>query len=399
MSSTTTVATEGVLTDALRTVAVNGSYNASRALSKWLRRGVRLTSDGFKSVSVADAASGIGEPDAVIAAVHLPLAGELAGHMLLTFPEHVALRIVDFVMQAPEGTTTEFDELAESCLQETGNIVASAYANSLSKWLKLAIEPSVPTFAHDMVSAIVDPMLVETAAHHDEVFIATTDFMIDEQHLEWGLMLLPSRASLRAMEGQCHTDAVRQNALQTIAVNGAFNASRAMSKWLKRGVKISTQGFGKVPLTKVADQFDESTPIAALHLPLTGQLHGHALLAIPERHALRLVDLLLDRPLGTTTHLAELEQSCLGETGNIIASSFLNSWSTWLDMHIEPGAPKFVLDLPLAVLDTVLAEQAAMSDDVFMARTDFMVDDQWLEWVFLLLPAPSAMRLIEASCE
>lgn len=181
--------------------------------------------------------------------------------------------------------------------------------------------------------------------------------------------------------------------------NGAFAASRAMSKWLKRGVKISTDGFTRVPLADVATKFDESTPIVALHLALGEQLHGHALLCIPEQHALRLVDILMSQPTGTATEIGELEQSCLEETGNIISGSFTNSWSTWLDIRVEPGIPQFVFDLPAAVMESALSEQALVGDEVFMARTDFIVDDQRLEWVFMLLPTPSAMRLIETSCQ
>lgn len=382
----------------LRTVAINGSYTASRALSKWLRRGVRLTSDGFRCVPISEVSSAIGVSDDVIVAIHVPMKGDVSGHMLMTFPEKVALSLVDMVMQVPEGTSSAFDELEQSCLQETGNIVCSAYTNSLSKWLKLRIEPDVPTFGHDMVSSIIDPLLMDLAAYHDELFMAMTDFLLDSQRLEWGMLLIPSHASLQAMESRCQLDAVREHALHTIAINGAFNASRSVSKWLKRGVKISTDGFTRVPLADVASRFDELTPIAALHMPLGKQLHGHALLAIPLAHALRLVDLLFDQPPGTATELGEMERSALEETGNIIVGSFMNSWSTWLDMPIEPGVPRFVLDLPAAVLDIVLAEQAVVNDDVFMAQTDFVVDDQWLEWMFLLLPAPSGMRLIETSC-
>lgn len=383
----------------LRTVAVNGSYHASRALSKWLRRGVRLTSDGFKCVPIQDVASVIGVSDELIVAIQMPLVGDADGHLLLTFPEHVALALVDLAMQVPEGTTKCFDELAQSCLQETGNIVCSAYANSLSKWLGMHIEPGVPVFGHDMVSSLVDPLLMEIAVQHDEVFVAKTDFMLAGRRLEWGMLLLPSNESLKIMEGRCEMDAVREHALQTIAINGAFNASRAMSKWLKRGVKISTDGFKRIPLGSVQERFEENAVIAALHMPLGEQLHGHALLAIPESHAMRLVDLLLGREIGITKSIGEIEQSALEETGNIIASSFLNSWATWLDMHIEPQPPQFVLDLASAVLDGVLAEQAAVSDEVFLAATEFVVDDQRIEWVFLLLPAPSGMRLLETSCQ
>ncbi|MEK6799815.1 MAG: chemotaxis protein CheC [Planctomycetota bacterium] len=393
-----TIATDPNLAIALRTVAVNGSYNASRAMSKWLRRGVRLTSEGFKTVPIAEASATLGQPDDPIAAIHLPLAGDVSGDMLLTFPESVALRLAEIIMQAPEGSAETLGELEQSCLQETGNIVASAYANSLAKWLKLTIEPAAPTFCHDMVCSVIDPVLSEQARYHDDLLMAVTEFLLDARRMQWGMLLLPSEASWHLIEERCRLDAFRQNALQTIAVNGAFNASRAMSKWLKRGVKLTTEGFERLPLDGLAAKFDESKPVVAMRTSLTDQMHGCSLLVMKEEHACRLADLLLGQPIGTADLSGELEQSALQETTNIVASAFVNSLSTWLDIVIRPGAPEFALDLPAALCESVLAEQAMVSDEVFAARTDFLLDEQWAEWEFVLLPSPSALRLIESSC-
>lgn len=386
------------LTNALQTVAINGAYNASRALSKWLRRGVRLTCDGFQAVPVSEACSLIGAPDELIAAIHMPLTGDVGGHLLLTFPEPVALKLADMMMQQPEGTSKSFGELEESCLQETGNIVGSAYANSLAKWLRLHIEPGVPTFIHDMASSILDPFLVAAATRGDEILLATTDFLLDGCKLQWSLLLVPEEDSIRAMEARCDVDAVRQNALQTIAVNGAFNASRAMSKWLKRGVKITTQGFQSVGLGSLSTILGDE-PVAALHMSLSRQLHGHMLLAMEKPHAARLAELLIGAKCESGEGFSELEISCLEETGNIVTSAFVNSWAVWLELELEPSPPELIIDLPAAILDSIVAEQAQTSDDVFLSQTAFVVDGSSIEMTLILLPSPSAMRLIECACQ
>ncbi len=385
------------LLDALRTVAVNGSYNASRSLSKWFQRGVRLTSEGFQSTPISEIASVLGDPGQPIAAIRMPLAGDIDGAILLVFPEDVGLALVDMLLQQPEGTSTSFGDLEQSSLQETGNIVGTAYANSFAKWLRLSIEPRAPEFAHDMACAIIQPLLMEMVAERDEVFLAMTDFQLDSRKLEWAMLIMPTAESMNTMEKRCHVDLVRQQALRTIAINGAFNASRAMSKWLKRGVKISTEGFSRVGLNEVLSQFDAEEPVVGLHMPMTDGVHGHALLVVPGKCALKLASLLMGGE--GATELGEIERSCLEETGNIISSSFVNSWSTWLDIQLEPASPEYVHDLPEAVIDGVLAEQALVGDDVFLARTEFIVDEQWLEFAFLLIPAPSAMRLIEAAAQ
>ena len=103
--------------------------------------------------------------------------------------------------------------------------------------------------------------------------------------------------------------------------------------------------------------------------------------------------------MGATGYsMDEMAISCLQETGNILSSSFMNSLSKWLDITAKPDAPCVKIDLLEALFDAVIAEQAKVDDEVFLAGSVFSVDGQWLEWDFYLLPSPSSLRLIEASC-
>lgn len=386
------------MAEALRTVAVNSAYHASRALSKWFKRGVRLTSEGFRFVPISELAAAAGEPDEAVAAVHLAVSGEISGNILLAFPEKVALRLIDIMIEAEDGTSTEFGELEQSCLQETGNIVGSAFANSLASWLGVEVTPQAPTFVHDLAAAVIQPLVLSQAANSDEALLADTEFEFDKERLDWRFVLLPSEESLVVMRRQCEGDEVRRHALQTIAINGAFEASRALSKWLRRGVRLSTDGFVRVPLRDACPVSQSEESVVALYACLGQQLHGHTLILMRCSTACELVDILCRQDPGTTTELNDLANSCLLETCNIVSSSFINSWSRWLDIHTEPGPPQMIVDMPEAILENLLVEQAMASDEVFMAKTEFSASGRWLEWDFYLLPTPSSLRLIETSC-
>ncbi|MCZ6699750.1 MAG: hypothetical protein O7D94_12530 [Planctomycetota bacterium] len=384
--------------ESLRTVAINSAHTASRALSKWFKRGVRLTSNGFEYVEIEDLSSIAGPPDEPILAARLPLSGDLTSDILLAFPEKVAMSLVDIMLGNPDGTTQEFSELERSCLQETGNIVGSAFTNCLSNWLKLNTVPQSPIVVHDLACAIIDPLLIGQASVGDRALVSKTEFELDGQRLDWTLIVVPSAESLAVMRRQCDTDRIRRNALQTIAINGAFDASRAMSKWLKRGVRLKTEGFEVVPLrdaSRPKDGADANEPSVALLMELGSQLHGHALLEISYGSALELVGVLMGREPGEQTELDEMAKSCLMETGNIISSSFVNSWAKWMEIHSEPEAPQLLIDLHEAIFQSVLVEQAMVHDEVFMSKATFSVDGRDLEWVFYMLPTPSSMRLIE----
>lgn len=383
--------------DVLTTVMRNGAEHASRALSKWLRKGVRVRTDGLTAVKLADAGARFGEPDQAVVAVHMPLAGTCSGHLLLIYPLDVALTLVDCLLEQPQGTASVLGDLETSCLQETCNIVGSAYMNCLSKWLDMSIEPGAPVLVHDMVCAVVEPVLAEYAAHSDEVFLAETEFLLDGRRLEWFMMLLPSPETLKGMRRRFHTEAVQEAALHTIAENGAVQASRAASKWLKRGVHIATTGFARTSLADLSSSFRAADPIVGIRFQLAGRFQAHALLAIPEADALKIIDLLLGRPIGSTTNIDEVGESCLKETGNIIVGGFVNALAGALGFGIIPGPPDFKVDSPEVVVKSVLAGQLESGDEVFHARTDFTVDGQSVKWSLLLSPTASSIRMIEST--
>ena len=172
-----------------------------------------------------------------------------------------------------------------------------------------------------------------------------------------------------------------------------------MSKWMRRGVRLTAEGFSRKALCEVTSTSGAEEPVVALHMQLANQLHGHTLLVLPMKTARELVDLLLHQPTGTTHDLDDIAISCLKETGNIISSAFVNSWSKWLELHSAPGPPEIRIDLLSAILQSILVEQAPAGDEVLMARASFGLDDRWLDWEFYLLPSPSSMKLIETSME
>lgn len=385
---------------ALRTIAVNGAYEASRSLSKWFKRGVRVMTDGFAEFSLEEMTALAGEPDETIIAAHMAVTGDLEGHLLMTMPQDTTFRLVDLLLDQPEGTTKIMGELEMSCVQETANILASTFMNNLSSGLRIHAEPTSPVCIQDMASAIIESTLTEQAMSTDKILLAKSDFLLDGFWINLGLFLIPTPESYRVITENCDSLARTDYALKTIAVNGAFKASRALSKWFRRGVRITTEGFEKTPISKVSESLldDADQEVVALHMLLEGELRGHVLLSFPIETANSLVDVLLGQPKGTTTHLGEMEKSCLQETANILSSSFINSIAGWLGVSAIPGAPEFAMDMACAVLQPLLIEQAMVSDEILSTRTVFMMDGIWVDWTFLILPTPETMRLIEAHC-
>ncbi len=385
--------------EAMRTVAVNSAYHASRALSKWFKHGIRVTSDGFESIPIRDVGRLMGDCETTVAAILLPLMGDIEGDILLAFPDHVALRLANSMMGADPEPTGEFDELRISCLQETGNIVASAFANSFASWLGLSVVPGAPVFVLDLAGAVIQSLVISHAAEFDEVIVSRTDFEWDGSRIDWRFVFLPSPAARRQIEKRCRQDDIQRRALSTIAVNAAFDASRAMSKWIRRGVRLTTDGFQMMPLRSIRFNHDEDQPVVALHSVIGEDLDGQTLAVMSLPTALELVDILLGQAPGTSqAPLDDMGASCMQETCNILSTAFVSSWARCLGVTAESRSPRVLVDYPQALLENVLLEQAKVADEVLFCKTEFSVDGRRLGWEFVLVPAFSSLCKIESAC-
>lgn len=182
------------------TVAINGSESASKALTKWFGRNVQVTAGGFDVIPLEKLSSMVCEPEDVIVAVHTHMSGALDGHVLLALPEDVAYGIVDCLMQRPEGTTQSLGDIERSAIQETGNLVSSAFINSLANSLGIRAMPTAPTVLHDMAGAIIQPLVIEQAATSNDALMISASFKIDDTKLDWWLFVLPDPKTLKVME-------------------------------------------------------------------------------------------------------------------------------------------------------------------------------------------------------
>ena len=148
--------TLGVLElDALREATNIGSGHAASALSQLTNQHVRVSvarvtplgGEGF------DESFDLGREE--IAGASMQIFGSVTGKIWFVQPESHARMLGDFLLGLDVGTTTEFDEMVESCFKEVANILGGAYLNALSRFLKLTLMPSVPSFSSGDPDAVL----------------------------------------------------------------------------------------------------------------------------------------------------------------------------------------------------------------------------------------------------
>jgi chemotaxis protein CheC len=191
--------------------------------------------------------------------------------------------------------------------------------------------------------------------------------------------------------------ALQLDALREVENIGAGHAATALSQMTNRRIMISVPQISITRLEEAAGLLGDPPPVvAAILLHMMGDLTGRTLLVFPERAAQRLCDLLLHRPVGTTTQFGPLEQSSLKEAGNILCGAFMTALSSFMGMMLLPSVPTLAVDLASAVITSAYLDFGSERDYVLCVETEFQfgAEDETLRGHFLLVPDLASLRAI-----
>ena len=187
------------------------------------------------------------------------------------------------------------------------------------------------------------------------------------------------------------------DALREVANIGAGHAATALSQMVGERIMISVPTINVAPLEDVPPQVaPPDEPVAAVLMHMMGDLTGRTLLVFPQPTAVRLSELMLRRPAGTSTELGELEQSAIKEAGNILSGAYMNALSDFMGLMLLPSPPSLAVDMSSAVLSTAYLQFGTDRDFVFCVESEFYMNDlhERLRGFFLLLPDVASLQAI-----
>src|ERR1041385_112518 len=142
----------------------------------------------------------LGNTQDVVAAVLMDMLSDLHGRTPALCPEGVGRELSHPPLRRPKDTTAALDALEQSCLKESGNILAGAYLNALSDFMGMLLLPSVPSLVVDLSAAVLTTTYLNFGHERDFVFCVETELQIDSgEGLRGDFLLLPDLASLKAI--------------------------------------------------------------------------------------------------------------------------------------------------------------------------------------------------------
>ncbi len=176
--------------DALREIGSIGAGHAATALSKMVRRPVKMSVPGASVIPLSAVNDLVGGPETQVWAIYLQMLGDLDGHIVFIVPQEEAATMVDRLMGRPCGTSATVDAMGESALAEVGNILTANYLIAMGDLAHLRLQPSPPMTANDMVSAILDGIVAHLSETSDSILSLETQLLIEGDGAFRGYLLM-----------------------------------------------------------------------------------------------------------------------------------------------------------------------------------------------------------------
>ena len=182
--------------DLLKEIGTIGAGRAATALSELLSKRVEITVPLVNFVPLENIANLLKERERLFFVIDMEMEGDLTGRMFLLFPPDDAKNLSGALLGQPGEQINLQDEMLQSSLKETANILGGSYVAALADMTKLNILISAPTLAIDMVGAILDFIFIQIAQYSEEALYIKTEMKVSEVNLEGLFLLFPSIESL-----------------------------------------------------------------------------------------------------------------------------------------------------------------------------------------------------------
>ena len=191
---------------ALDAALARGSAHASQQLTKWIEKPSLVEIDSVLPMPLEEATELLSADDDPVCFCAMEMQGKISGEIILVVDDASGFALADMVLGNSIGQTSEWTELATSCLLETTNIVGCAYLNSLSETLSasgaaVSLVPSPPAFRRDFPQCLLQFALMAQAMTFDQVMVAQTRFLVQDKPLSWKLLFIPDADSMRRLPG------------------------------------------------------------------------------------------------------------------------------------------------------------------------------------------------------
>jgi chemotaxis protein CheC len=169
----------------------------NEAMHSLTRQAVNLSLQESGVLTIPEVHDWLHAENQAYTAVYVPIMGEVTGDIFVFLPEQSALALADIMIGNPPGTTSIISEFEGSALKEMGNITTGVIVTEIANALKISMMLTTPNLATDMVTALVDQVLIEYGEVSEKLLALKFPFEISPEgnKIEGSFILFFDKAS------------------------------------------------------------------------------------------------------------------------------------------------------------------------------------------------------------
>ena len=168
-----------------------------------------------------------------------------------------------------------------------------------------------------------------------------------------------------------------------------------LSRMVEYELKVTSLELKQIPVKDAVSILGgPDNTVIGIHLTVGGDATGHLMLLHEPNIAYELIDMQNGQPSGTTTSLAEMERSILGEMGNVTGSFFLNTLADACGLDLAISTPTIMIDLAGAIMDIVLSKIMQEQDDVIIVKSTFGAGERQIDGTFVVIPTSDFIQTV-----
>ena len=173
------------------------------------------------------------------------------------------------------------------------------------------------------------------------------------------------------------------------------NAIASLSRLVGQEIRVASFALRQIPVAETSQLMGgPEVEAVGIYLTVSGSADGHIMLMYDPKMANGFVDMLMGLPAGTTQELGEMEESALGELGNIVGSAFLNVLADSSGLALLPSPPTVRKDMAGALLDVVASDILLTQDEAFVAETTYDAPDRQISGMYFVSPSQDLLRVL-----
>jgi chemotaxis protein CheC len=188
--------------------------------------------------------------------------------------------------------------------------------------------------------------------------------------------------------------------LREVGSIGSGQAATSLSSILNKKIDVSIGQTNFVPIHEFTSLVGGPDKVIVVdYAEFSGEIKGVIQLVFDRKAALRFIDLVLNKPEGTTKIIRQMDESAFKEVGNILFGAYISSLSNMLGIKVLFSVTNMMYDLAGAIMDYSLIKISQKSEKILTIEAKLIVANEAIDGTIIVLFEEDSLKKIVSTIE